>query len=140
MSSTSARSPLSWFLIAVVSLAAFILIGGFLMGIMMAGSMGGGMMGRAGNSPQTPFIAPGDATVDIRGFEYFPRDLTIKAGASVTWTNHDNVPHNATDEDGSWETDTLREDDSRTLEFPEPGQYEYYCTIHPNMKAKLTVR
>ena len=140
MSSSSVTRPLTWFVAAVVGLAAFVLIGGLVMGIMMAGHIGGGMMGRAGSSAQTPFVAPGDVTVDIRGFEYFPRDLTIKAGASVTWTNLDNVPHNATDDDKSWETETLHEDDSDTLMFPNPGEYTYYCTIHPSMKAKLTVR
>lgn len=110
------------------------------MGILMASHMGGGMMGRAGSSAQTPFVGQGDVTVDMRGFEYFPRDLTIKSGAAVTWVNYDNVPHNATENEKAWETETLRENESGTLTFSEPGEYEYYCTIHPSMKAKLTVR
>ncbi len=140
MSSRSAPAASAWFVTGIVLLSAALLVGGLTMGIMMAGHMGGGMMGRAGSSAQTPFVAPGDVTVDIRGFEYFPRDLTVKAGASVTWTNRDNVPHNATDNGHSWETETLHENDSGTLTFPDPGEYTYYCTIHPSMKAKLIVR
>ena len=140
MSSPSATNPITLFVAVVVGVAALVLVGGFVMGIMMAGHLGGGMMGRAGNSAQTPFVAEGDVTVEMRGFEYFPRDLTIKAGASVTWTNYDNVPHNATDDDKSWETETLHGDDSGSLTFPDAGEYTYYCTIHPSMKAKLAVR
>ncbi|HET9477080.1 MAG TPA: cupredoxin family copper-binding protein [Dehalococcoidia bacterium] len=140
MSSRSATSGSAWLVTGIVVLSAVLLVGGLVMGIAMAGHMGGGMMGRAGNSAQTPFIAEGDVTVEMRGFEYFPRDLTIRAGASVTWTNYDSVPHNATDDDKSWETETLHEDDSGTLAFRDTGEYTYYCTIHPSMKAKLTVR
>lgn len=140
MSSASAASPLSWFALAAVGAAFCILVGGLVMGIVMAGHMGGGMMGRAGNSPQTPFVAEGDVTVEISGFEYFPRDLTVKAGAAVTWMNYDNVPHNATEDDKAWETETLHENEGGTIAFPELGEYQYYCTIHPSMKAKLTVR
>ncbi|HET8944783.1 MAG TPA: cupredoxin family copper-binding protein [Dehalococcoidia bacterium] len=140
MSSRSAASGSAWLVTGIVVLSAVLLVGGLVMGIAMAGHMGGGMMGRAGNSAQTPFVAAGDVTVEMRGFEYFPRDLTVRAGASVTWTNYDNVPHNATDNAKSWETETLHEDDSGTLTFPDAGVYTYYCTIHPSMKAKLTVR
>ncbi len=140
MSSRSTAAGSAWLVTGIVLLSAALLVGGLTMGIGMAGHMGGGMMGRAGNAPQTPFVAQGDVTVDMRGFEYFPRDLTVDIGASVTWTNYDNVPHNATDVDKAWETETVREDESATLTFPEPGEYEYYCTIHPSMKAKLTVR
>lgn len=140
MSSRSAAPGSVWLVTGIILLSAALLVGGLTMGIGMAGHMGGGMMGRAGNAPQTPFVAQGDVTVDMRGFEYFPRDLTIDTGASVTWKNSDNVPHNATDVDKAWETETVREDESATLTFSEPGEYEYYCTIHPSMKAKLTVR
>jgi len=140
MSSRSAAPGSAWLVTGVVLLSAALLMGGLTMGIGMAGHMGGGMMGRAGNSPQTPFVATDDVTVEIRGFEYFPRNLTIEVGAAVTWTNYDNVPHNATEDDKAWETETIRENESSTLTFSEPGEYEYYCTIHPSMKASLTVR
>jgi plastocyanin len=110
------------------------------MGIGMADHMGGGMMGRAGNAPQTPFVAQGDVTVDMRGFEYFPRDLTINTGSAVTWKNSDNVPHTATENDKAWDTGVIGKDDESSLTFDAPGAYEYYCTIHPSMKARLTVR
>ena len=141
MSSSRSAAPGSAGLVTgIVLLSAALLVGGLTMGIGMAGHMGGGMMGRAGNAPQTPFVAQGDVTVDMRGFEYFPRDLTINAGGAVTWKNSDNVPHTATENDKAWDTGVIGKDDESSLTFDAPGQYEYYCTIHPSMKARLTVR
>ncbi|HSP54651.1 MAG TPA: cupredoxin family copper-binding protein [Dehalococcoidia bacterium] len=140
MSSRSAPAGSAWFVTGIVLLSAALLVGGLAMGIGMADHMGGGMMGEAGNAPQTPFVAQGDATVDMRGFQYFPRDLTIHAGATVTWKNSDNVPHNATEKDKAWETTIINKGGEDSLTFNTAGVFEYYCTIHPSMKAKLTVR
>lgn len=132
----------------IVCAAAALLIGGLVMGVAMPGGFGGwnmgdhmaGMMDRAGNSPQTPAVgSQPEVSVEIRDYEYFPRDLTVDAGAKVTWTNFDSAPHTATAK-GSWDTGILNEDDSATVTFGTPGQYEYFCTIHPSMKATLTVR
>ena len=113
------------------------------MDVLMAGHMGGGMMGmmdRAGNSAQTPVVAgASQVTVEIRDFDFTPRDLTVAIGARVTWTNRDSAPHTATAK-GQWDTGTLDKGDSATLTFDQPGTYSYICTIHPSMKGTLTVR
>ncbi len=113
------------------------------MGVIMAGHMSGGMMGmmdRASNSPQTPVVASvSQVTVEIRNFEFTPRELTVAVGARITWTNHDSAPHTATAK-GEWDTGTLDESESATLTFDKPGTYSYLCTIHPSMKGTLTVR
>jgi len=123
-----------------VSAAVVFVVG---MGVLMAGGMGGGMMGmmnRAGNSPQTPVVASAaQVTVEIRNFEFTPRELTVSVGARVTWTNHDSAPHTATAK-GQWDTGTLDNGDSATLTFDKAGTYGYICTIHPSMKGTLTVR
>ncbi len=135
-------SSVGWLVAWVVALAGLLLIGGLLMGIAMAGHMGGGMMWRrSSNAAQTPVVATGgEATVDIRDFDYFPRDLTIDAGTTVMWTNYDGPPHTATDDDGNWDTDRLSKDESSSLQFDEPGKFGYYCVYHPNMQATLIVR
>lgn len=140
MSSRSAAPGSTWLITGIVLLAAALLVGGLTLGIGMAGHMGGGMMGRAGSAKQTPLIAQGDVTVDMRGFEYFPRDLTIDTGSTVTWTNGDNVPHTATEDDKAWDTGIIGKNDEASLTFDNPGAFQYYCTVHPGMKAKLTVR
>ena len=79
-------------------------------------------------------------TVEIRGFKYAPGNLQVPAGATVTFHNFDGAPHTATARDGSWNTDTLEQGDEKTLTFDKPGDYAYFCTIHPGMKAILHVR
>lgn len=100
----------------------------------------GAMHGQRDLEPQTPVgIAASAVTVDIRNFDYAPRDLTVTAGTSITWVNYDGVPHDATDKSGAWGTTILGRGESAILVFDSPGVYEYYCTIHPYMVAMLTV-
>lgn len=138
-----ASLALATVLAVVVGLA---LIGGMMaMGMMMAGHGGGmmgGMMGGGSDAPQTPVVSgEREVLVEIRDFDYFPRDLTVRAGTTVTWVNRDAAPHTATDEDGeAWDTGRLDKGESASLTFDEPGTYPYFCTFHPYMKATLTVR
>jgi plastocyanin len=98
------------------------------------------MHGLGSQAPQTPVVsAASQVTVEIRDFDFFPRELTVKTGTAVTWVNRDAAPHDATDEAGRWGTGTLKQGESATLTFDPPGVYRYLCTIHPNMRATLTV-
>ncbi|HEY5639879.1 MAG TPA: cupredoxin family copper-binding protein [Dehalococcoidia bacterium] len=98
------------------------------------------MHGGGGGAPQTPVVSDSSrVSVDIANFDFSPRELTVAAGAEVTWTNFDSAPHDATDEDGAWGTGLLRQDEAATITFEAAGEYEYLCTIHPNMKGTLTV-
>ena len=68
----------------------------------------GGVMGSASNVPQDPVVSQSnEVTVEIRGYDFVPRDLTVPVGASVTWVNRDGVPHDATDKGGEWATAVL---------------------------------
>jgi plastocyanin len=92
------------------------------------------------SAPQDPVVSTApQVTVEIRNFDFFPRELAVKTGTAVTWVNRDAAPHDATDEAGDWSTSTLNQGDSATLTFDSPGVYRYLCTIHPNMRATLTV-
>lgn len=98
------------------------------------------MHGGGGGAPQTPVLSnASQVDVEIAGFDFSPRDLTVRAGTAITWTNRDSVPHDATDRAGEWGTGYLREGESATVTFESPGVYEHMCTIHPNMRATLTV-
>lgn len=98
--------------------------------------------GPFGEEPeQTPFVTDEDeVTVEIRDFVYFPEDLTVDAGATVTWMNDESAPHDATADDESWRTDVLNEDESGSITFDETGTFAYYCSIHPFMEGTVTVR
>jgi plastocyanin len=101
----------------------------------------GGMMGSASRLPQDPVVAASNrVTVEIRDFDFVPRDLTVSAGTEVTWVNLDSAPHDATETSGAWATTRLNQDQRATLQFDDPGRFEYRCSIHTDMTAKVTVR
>ncbi len=84
--------------------------------------------------------APKSATIVIKDFDFSPMDVTIAAGGSVTWTNRDGEPHTVVSLDGSFRSHALDQDDSFTFTFSKPGTYAYLCSIHPKMRATVTVR
>lgn len=79
------------------------------------------------------------ARVDIRAFEFEPEQVTIRAGDSVEWINHDFAPHTATDDAGDWDTGELAKAQTATLRFDTPGTYPYFCAYHPHMRAEIVV-
>lgn len=77
--------------------------------------------------------------VDIRDFAFSPAIVTIPAGASVHWVNRDDEPHSVAAEDKSYRSALLNTDDSYTRVYSQPGEYPYYCTLHPHMRGKIVV-
>ncbi len=127
-------------LFIVVALTSLVLASACAGGMMGSGGMQGQMHGGGSQAPQTPVISgASQVTVEIINFDFFPRDLTVRQGSTVTWVNSDSAPHDATDAGGSWGTGTLSPGDDAALTFDSPGNYQYLCTIHPNMKATLNV-
>jgi plastocyanin len=78
--------------------------------------------------------------VKIDNYSFAPGDLTVKAGTTVSWVNHDDVPHTVKANDGSFKSKALDTDDKFTMTFDKPGVYEYYCSVHPRMTAKIVVK
>ena len=100
-----------------------------------------GMHDRGSNTSGSSVVVGGmDEQVDMRGFAFSPGNLQVPVGATVTWTNADSAPHNAVDRGGGWSTDILDRGDSGSITFEEPGDYDYFCSIHPSMRARLVVR
>lgn len=84
---------------------------------------------------------PSRAAIKIDNFSFGPGTLTVPAGATVTWTNHDDVPHVVTSEDDKlFKSKALDTDDQFSFTFSKPGTYNYYCAIHPKMTAKIVVQ
>jgi amicyanin len=80
-------------------------------------------------------------SVEIMGYKYQPAALTIAVGDTVTWTNHDTAPHNVVVTAGpeKFTSPTLQQGQTFTFTFTKAGSYSYYCSIHPDMKASITV-
>lgn len=80
-------------------------------------------------------------SVEIMGYAYQPATLTINAGDTVVWTNHDTAPHNVVVTNGpeKFTSPTLQQGQTYSYTFTKAGTYSYYCSIHPDMKASVTV-
>jgi plastocyanin len=79
-------------------------------------------------------------TVSIDNFTFTPKALTVKAGTTVTWTNHDDIPHGIASSDNAFKKSAaLDTDDSYSFTFTAPGTYQYFCYIHPHMAGTIVV-
>jgi amicyanin len=88
----------------------------------------------------------GGETVEVgmKGIQFDPDSVTVKAGGTVKWTNNESVPHDVTKEDGpgakfSSGTGNMKQGDTYEQTFKEAGTVNYVCTVHPNMKGTVTV-
>jgi plastocyanin len=81
-----------------------------------------------------------DVSVDMRDIQFKPKNITIKPGDEVTWTNRDTAQHDATARNGDFETDLLSKGETATIPINDLGTINYYCTVHPTMEGKITVR
>ncbi|HEC10632.1 MAG TPA: hypothetical protein ENI86_13880 [Acidimicrobiales bacterium] len=92
-------------------------------------------------------VSPADDTEAVSTIENFDfgDPLTISSGSSVAWFNADSVPHTVTftsTPEGTEPADlgVLAPGSDAVLEFDEPGQYSFYCTIHPDMTGTVVVQ
>ena len=86
---------------------------------------------------------------DIEDVCYIPSTSVVEKGKSVTWINDDSSFHTVTS--GFWGEPTglfdstadtngyLDPYQSYTFSFDEYGVYDYFCTLHPWMKAQVIV-
>ena len=90
-------------------------------------------------------IAKGSQNADNNQF-YVPLEVTVKAGNTLTWKNDDTAIHTATSgkdatPDGKFDTSLISPgQSSKAQTMPsEPGEYSYFCTLHPWMTGKVIV-
>ena len=88
------------------------------------------------------FVAPvfaADTEVKIGNFTFNPATITVKAGTTVTWTNGDDIPHTVVATAKAFKSKVLDTSDKFSFTFTTPGSYEYFCSLHPHMKASIVV-
>lgn len=77
--------------------------------------------------------------VKIDNFVFNPQTVTVKAGDTVTWVNHDDIPHTATSKTGAFRSKALDTDDKFSFTFTTPGTFAYFCALHPHMTGSIVV-
>lgn len=90
--------------------------------------------------------------IQMVGNSFWPKRAEVPTGSTVTWINEDvfdfldgerTGKHNAVVVSGEgnerFASPLLNHAETFSHTFQEPGEYEYICSIHPYMRAKLTV-
>ncbi len=82
-----------------------------------------------------------EARVTIDNFVFTPATLTIPSATSVTWANHDDIPHSvvSANRPPDFKSPVLDTDESFARVFDKPGTYLYFCGLHPHMKGTIVV-
>lgn len=89
-----------------------------------------------------PQTIPAETVVNIDNFSFHADVVTVMRGATVTWTNRDDIPHTVT-ADGiplSFRSHPLDTGDRFSMRFDRPGTYHYFCSLHPKMRGTVIVQ
>jgi plastocyanin len=78
-----------------------------------------------------------DVTID--NFTFRPQQVTVKAGDTVTWINHDDIPHTVTSKTMLFRSKAIDTDDKFSFTFTTPGTFMYFCSLHPHMTGSVVV-
>ena len=97
--------------------------------------------GDDGAAASTTIAAPAGLAVaaTIVDFAFSPEPVTVTAGQTVTWTNHDPFAHSIKSSDGSFDSASLGQGASYSATFSTPGTYAYLCGIHNSMTGTVVV-
>jgi len=79
------------------------------------------------------------ASVTIDNFTFKAPVVTVKSGTTVTWTNGDDIPHTVVSKNGLFKSKVLDTGDRFSFTFAKPGQFGYFCSLHPHMTGTIIV-
>jgi plastocyanin len=97
-------------------------------------------------TPNDTGLPPAASAVPIRpdvaidNFTYTPSRITVPVGTTVTWVNHDDVPHTVTANDKGFGSKAMDTDDRFSHKFSAPGTYAYFCAVHKHMTGEVIVK
>lgn len=77
--------------------------------------------------------------ITIDNFTFSPPTLTIPVGTTVTWDNHDDIPHSVVAKNKEFRSKALDTDDAYSFTFASAGTFDYFCGLHPHMVGKVVV-
>ncbi len=85
-------------------------------------------------------VPPAAGAVQIGNFTFKSPVVTVPAGTTITWTNGDDIPHTVVSKDGLFKSKVLDSGDHFSFTFAKPGQFGYYCSLHPHMTGMIIVK
>lgn len=103
----------------------------------------------AGEVSPITVIMPAGSAAATGGGGYEPDPVTVSPGSNIIWDNQDNALHTATSGDpqtavldGIFDTGyVMANQQSDPIPMPtEPGEYTYFCTLHPFLTGTVIVQ
>jgi glucose/arabinose dehydrogenase/plastocyanin len=92
---------------------------------------------------------PGAIPASIVGIadeaSYSPNPIEIEAGQTITWNNDDLIGHTVTsgsadsDAGSLFDSGNILTQQTYSVTFEEPGDFEYFCIYHPTMVGEVHV-
>ncbi len=73
----------------------------------------------------------GQVSIEIKDFNFNPKDIIISTGTTVTWVNKDNVPHKVVAYDRLFYGPRLEPGDSYSFTFTSEGLHSYFDGVFP---------
>jgi cytochrome c oxidase subunit 2 len=103
----------------------------------------------AGEVSPITVVMPAGSAAAVGGGGYEPDSVTVSPGSTIVWDNQDDALHTATS--GNPETAVLDDmfdtgyvmanQQSNPIPMPtEPGEYTYFCTLHPFLTGTVIVQ
>ena len=79
-------------------------------------------------------------TVGIDHNTFIPSEITVAPGTTVTWVNNEAMPHTVVDQNKEFRSKIIAKQATFSFTFTTAGDYDYLCSIHPNMNGKVIVK
>ena len=83
----------------------------------------------------------------MENIQFDPKDITVKAGETITFTNNESIPHDVhkprdrASDFASGPAGGMQQGDTFELKLDKPGKYDYVCDVHaPGMAGTITVK
>jgi len=83
--------------------------------------------------------AAADSRVNIKNGSLVPSTITVSAGTTVEWHNQDGMQHRIVSSQGLFDSGLIDPGEKFSVKFNNPGTYNYYCSLHPQMQGSVTV-
>jgi plastocyanin len=83
------------------------------------------------NSPNT--------TVDVKNGSFIPSSISVPAGTTITWANHNGSSIKIVGEEGSFSSDDIPNGYKFRHTFLDPGTYQYHLEGAPSIKGTVVV-
>jgi len=102
----------------------------------------GGGSSSSGSAPADSGSGTDAVMVGMEEIEYVPKEVKVKKGGTITWTNSDSVTHTVTKNGGpgpEFDSGNMEVDATFEQKFTMAGTIDYVCTIHPSQTGKITV-